>query len=91
MSEEKAKYLGIKPLASILSQADASVEPKWFTTAPSKALPIAINKADITIDEIDYFELNEAFSVVGLANIKILGLDPNKVNINGGPYHLGIR
>ncbi len=89
MSEEKAKYLGIKPLASILSQADASVEPKWFTTAPSKALPIAINKADITIDEIDYFELNEAFSVVGLANIKILGLDPNKVNINGGAVSLG--
>ena len=89
MSEEKAKSLGIKPIASILSQADASVEPKWFTTAPSKALPIAINKADITIDEIDYFELNEAFSVVGLANIKILALDPNKVNINGGAVSLG--
>ena len=89
MSEEKAKSLGIKPMAMIISQADASVEPKWFTTAPAKALPIAVKKANITIDEIDYFELNEAFSVVGLANIKILGLDPKKVNINGGAVSLG--
>ena len=89
MSEEKAKSLGIKPMAMIISQADASVEPKWFTTAPAKALPMAVKKANITIDEIDYFELNEAFSVVGLANIKILGLDPNKVNINGGAVSLG--
>ena len=89
MSRDKAAELNITPIAKIRSYADAAQEPEWFTTAPSKALPIAIAKADITSDEIDYYELNEAFSVVGLANIKILNLDENKVNVNGGAVSLG--
>tara|TARA_B100001250_G_C19740746_1_gene762947 strand:+ start:209 stop:1387 length:1179 start_codon:yes stop_codon:yes gene_type:complete len=89
MSAEKAKKLNIKPLAKIISYADAAKEPKWFTTAPAKALPIALDKAGLSINDIDCYELNEAFSVVGLANIKILGLDPKKVNINGGAVSLG--
>ncbi|TQD40273.1 acetyl-CoA C-acyltransferase [Haloflavibacter putidus] len=89
MSKEKAEELGLKPLATIKSYADAAQEPKWFTTAPSKALPKAINKAGISLDDVDYFEFNEAFSVVGLANIKILGLDDKKVNVNGGAVSLG--
>jgi acetyl-CoA C-acetyltransferase len=72
MSAEKAEELGLTPLATIKSYADAAQEPKWFTTAPAKALPKALDKAGITIDDVDYFELNEAFSVVGLANMKIL-------------------
>ena len=89
MSLEKAKALGLKPLATIMSYADAAVEPKWFTVAPSKALPKAIKKANIQIDDVDYFEFNEAFSVVGLANMKILGIDAAKVNVNGGAVSLG--
>ncbi len=89
MSAEKAKALKITPIAKIKSYADASQEPKWFTTAPAKALPKALVKANIAIDDVDYFEFNEAFSVVGLANIKILNLDKNKVNINGGAVSLG--
>ena len=89
MSAEKAKALNIKPLAKILSYADAAHEPKWFTTAPAKALPKALAKATITIEDVDYFELNEAFSVVGLANMKILGLSKEKVNVNGGAVSLG--
>ena len=89
MSAEKAKELNIKPLAKIRSYADAAHEPKWFTTAPAKALPKALAKANITIEDIDYFELNEAFSVVGLANMKILGLSKEKVNVNGGAVSLG--
>nr|WP_322624716.1 acetyl-CoA C-acyltransferase [uncultured Flavobacterium sp.] len=89
MSEEKAKALGLKPLAYIKSYADAEQEPKWFTTAPAKALPKALDKAGITKDDVDFFEFNEAFSVVGLANAKILGLDGNKININGGAVSLG--
>lgn len=89
MSAEKAKELNLKPIAKIRGYADAAHEPKWFTTAPAKALPKALDKAGITQNEVDYFELNEAFSVVGLANIKILGLDPEKVNINGGAVSLG--
>jgi acetyl-CoA C-acetyltransferase len=89
MSEHKAKSLGLSPLAEVVSYADAAQEPKWFTTAPAKALPKALEKANLEIDQIDLFELNEAFSVVGLANMKILGLDPNKVNINGGAVSLG--
>lgn len=89
MSEEKALSLGIKPLAYIKSYADAAQEPKWFTTAPAKALPKALNKAGLTIADVDYFEFNEAFSVVGLANAKILGLDNEKVNVNGGAVSLG--
>ncbi|WP_181369188.1 acetyl-CoA C-acyltransferase [Flavobacterium profundi] len=89
MSEEKANALGLKPLAYIKSYADAAQEPKWFTTAPAKALPIALDKAGVTIDAIDYFEFNEAFSVVGLANAKILGLKEDKINVNGGAVSLG--
>jgi acetyl-CoA C-acetyltransferase len=89
MSSEKADELGIKPLAKIISYADAAQEPEWFTTAPAKALPLALRKANMELSDIDYFELNEAFSVVGLANMKILGLDPEKVNVNGGAVSLG--
>lgn len=89
MSADKAKELNITPLAKIKSYADASQEPKWFTTAPAKALPKALSKANIKIEDVDYFELNEAFSVVGLANTKILGLSPDKVNVNGGAVSLG--
>jgi len=89
MSSEKAKELNLKPLAKISSYADAAHEPKWFTTAPAKALPKALAKANIDINDVDYFELNEAFSVVGLANMKILGLDDSKVNVNGGAVSLG--
>lgn len=89
MSEEKAQSLGIKPLAYIKSYADAAQEPKWFTTAPAKALPKALDKAGISISDVDYFEINEAFSVVGLANAKILGLENDKVNVNGGAVSLG--
>lgn len=89
MSLEKAKELNVKPLAKITSYADAAHEPKWFTTAPAKALPKALAKANLTINDVEYFELNEAFSVVGLANMKILGLDSTKVNVNGGAVSLG--
>jgi acetyl-CoA C-acetyltransferase len=89
MSSDKAKELDITPIARIKSYADAAQEPKWFTTAPAKALPIAITKAGYTKDDIDYYELNEAFSVVGLANIKMLELEANKVNVNGGAVSLG--
>lgn len=89
MSEEKALSLGLKPLAFITSYADAAQEPKWFTTSPSKAVPKALDKAGIAISDVDYFEFNEAFAVVGLANAKILGLDNDKVNVNGGAVSLG--
>ena len=89
MSAEKATELGIEPIAKIRSYADAAHEPKWFTTAPAKALPKALDRAGVSIDDVDYFELNEAFSVVGLANMKILGLDNDKVNVNGGAVSLG--
>ena len=89
MSKEKAEALGIQPLAKIVSYADAAQEPKWFTTAPAKALPKALAKANLSIDDIDYFELNEAFSVVGLANCKILNLSSEVVNVNGGAVSLG--
>jgi acetyl-CoA C-acetyltransferase len=89
MSEEKAKELNLKPLAYIKGYADAAQEPKWFTTSPSKALPKALDKAGISIDAVDYFEFNEAFAVVGLANSKILKLDNEKVNVNGGAVSLG--
>lgn len=89
MSEEKAITLGLKPLAFIKSYADAAQEPKWFTTAPAKALPKALEKAAISIEEVDFFEFNEAFSVVGLANAKILGLPNDKLNVNGGAVSLG--
>ncbi len=89
MSREKADALGLKPLAVIKSYADAAQEPKWFTTTPAKAVENALKKANLTKDAIDYFELNEAFSIVGLANIKLLGIDGNKVNVNGGAVSLG--
>jgi acetyl-CoA C-acetyltransferase len=89
MSAEKAKELNITPLAKIRGYADAAHEPKWFTTAPAKALPKALAKANISINEVDYFELNEAFSIVGLANMKLLGLSDKNVNVNGGAVSLG--
>jgi acetyl-CoA C-acetyltransferase len=89
MSETKAKELGLTPLAYIKGYADAAQEPKWFTTAPAKALPKAIAKAGITLNDVDFFEFNEAFSVVGLANMKILELKDDKVNVNGGAVSLG--
>jgi acetyl-CoA C-acetyltransferase len=89
MSEDKAKELGLKPLASIVSYADASQAPELFTTSPSKAVPKALKKANLSIDNIDYFEFNEAFAVVGLANTKILGINPEKVNVNGGAVAMG--
>jgi acetyl-CoA C-acetyltransferase len=89
MSEEKAIELGLKPLAFIKSYADAAQEPKWFTTTPSVALPKALNKVGLSVNDVDFFEFNEAFSVVGLANSKILGLDASKVNVNGGAVSLG--
>ena len=89
MSEEKAIALGIKPLAYINGYADAAQEPQWFTTSPAKAIPKALEKAGISINDVDYFEFNEAFAVVGLANSKILRLDDSKVNVNGGAVSLG--
>nr|WP_298005784.1 acetyl-CoA C-acyltransferase [uncultured Flavobacterium sp.] len=89
MSEEKANELGLKPLAYIKGYADAAQEPQWFTTAPAKALPKALDKAGVSINDVDFFEFNEAFSVVGIANTKILKLDENKVNVNGGAVSLG--
>lgn len=89
MSKEKAERLGVKPLAKIVSYADAAQAPEWFTTAPSKAIPKALKKANLENSDIDFWELNEAFSVVGLANIKELGLDASKVDIHGGAVALG--
>ncbi len=89
MSREKADELGLKPLVKICSYADAEQEPEWFTTAPSVALPKALKKAKLTLDDLDYVELNEAFAVVGIANEKILKLDHNKVNVHGGAVSLG--
>ena len=89
MSADKANALNLKPIAKIKSHADAAQEPKWFTTAPAKALPKAMEKAGISIADVDFFEFNEAFSVVGLANMKILGLTDKNVNVNGGAVSLG--
>ncbi len=89
MSEDKAKELGLKVLATITGYADAAHEPKWFTTAPSKALPKALAKAGVAQGDVDFFEFNEAFAVVGLANMKILGLNDSNVNVNGGAVSLG--
>jgi acetyl-CoA C-acetyltransferase len=89
MSKEKAEALGLKPLAKIRSYADAEQAPEWFTTTPAIALPKAAEKAGIKISDIEYFELNEAFSVVGLANTKLMNLDASKVNVNGGAVSLG--
>ena len=89
MSAAKAKALGLKPLAKVLSYADAEQAPEWFTTTPAKALPRAVEKAGLKMSDIQFFELNEAFSVVGIANTKLMGLDPAKVNVNGGAVSLG--
>lgn len=89
MSEEKANSLGLTILATIKGYADAAHEPQWFSTAPSKALPKALAKAGVKQDQVDFFELNEAFAVVGLANMKILDLDSSTVNVNGGAVSLG--
>ena len=89
MSKEKMEELGLKPLARIAGFADAAQDPLWFTTAPALALPKAIKNAGITMDDVDYFEINEAFSVVVLANNQELGLDPEKVNVLGGAVSLG--
>ena len=89
MSKEKANELNLKPLAKIISYADSAHEPEWFTTAPSSAVEKAIKKANIKKSDVDYYELNEAFSVVGLANIKLLEIENKKVNVNGGAVSLG--
>jgi acetyl-CoA C-acetyltransferase len=89
MSKEKANELGIKPIAKIISYADAEQAPEKFTTTPSLAVPRAVKKAGLKMSDIDYYELNEAFSVVGVANIKLMSLDPSKVNVNGGAVSLG--
>lgn len=89
MSRDKADKLGLKPLATIKSYADAAQKPENFTTSPSKALPLALKKANLNIKDIDFFEINEAFSVVSLANLKLLGLSDNNVNIHGGAVSLG--
>jgi acetyl-CoA C-acetyltransferase len=88
-SEEMVQKLGLKPLAKIVSYADAAQAPEWFTTAPSIAIPKALEKAGLSTSDVDFWELNEAFSVVGIANTKILGLDPAKVDVNGGAVALG--
>ncbi len=89
MSSEKAKELGLKPIGVIRSYADAEQEPEKFTTTPSIAVPKAVKRANLDMKEIGYFELNEAFSVVGLANIKLMNLDPSKVNAHGGAVSIG--
>ncbi len=89
MSEEKAKAMGLTPLAYIKSYADAAQEPKWFTTAPAKAVKKVLSKANLELSDVDYFEFNEAFSVVGLANAKLLGLSTRNINVNGGAVSLG--
>ncbi|QNR24514.1 acetyl-CoA C-acyltransferase [Croceimicrobium hydrocarbonivorans] len=89
MSAEKAASLGLTPIAKINAYADAAHEPEWFTTAPAKALPKALAKAGIDKDQVDAFELNEAFSVVGLANIQLLDIDAAKTNVNGGAVSMG--
>jgi len=89
MSKVKADELGIKPLARIVAYADAQQAPEWFTTAPSKAIPLALQRAGLSSNEIDFFEINEAFSVVSIANNQLLKLDPAKVNVNGGAVAIG--
>lgn len=88
-SKEAVEKYGLKPIAKIVSYADAAHEPEWFTTAPSLAIPKALAKANMSTADVDFWELNEAFSVVGLANTKILGLNPEKVDVNGGAVALG--
>lgn len=89
MSKEKAEELGLTPIAKIIGYGDAAHEPEWFTTAPSKAVPVALKKAGLEVSDINYWELNQAFSVVGLVNIQKLGLNPENVDVNGGAVSLG--
>ena len=89
MSREKAKQLGLQPLAIVRGYADAAQEPEWFTTAPAKALPMAVAKAGLSLADIEYYELNEAFAVVGLANMDLLGISSDRCNVNGGAISLG--
>lgn len=89
MNKEKAESLGLKPLAKIIAFADAEQTPEWFTTSPAIAIPKAISRAGLKKEDIDYYEINEAFAVVGLVNSKLLGIDPAKVNVNGGAVSLG--
>ncbi|MGB0177727.1 MAG: acetyl-CoA C-acyltransferase [Owenweeksia sp.] len=89
MSAEKAEALGLKPLARVISYADAAQSSEWFTTSPAKAVPVAIEKAGLKKENISYYELNEAFSVVGLANMKLLGIDASQTNVNGGAVAIG--
>jgi acetyl-CoA C-acetyltransferase len=88
-SKEAVEKYNLKPLAKIVSYADAAQAPEWFTTAPSKAIPIALSKAGMTSADVDFWELNEAFSVVGIANTKLLGLDPSRVDVHGGAVAIG--
>jgi acetyl-CoA C-acetyltransferase len=89
MSYAEAQRRGLQPLARILGYADAQQAPEWFTTAPSKAIPLAMQRAGITAEEVDFYEINEAFSVVCVANNRLLNLDPNKVNVYGGGVSIG--
>jgi acetyl-CoA C-acetyltransferase len=89
MSREKADEMGIKPLAKIISYADSQQAPEWFTTSPSKAIPLALQRAGLSSGQVDYFEINEAFAVVSIANNQLLSLDPAKVNVNGGAVAMG--
>jgi acetyl-CoA C-acetyltransferase len=89
MSREKANELGIKPIARVVAYTDAQQAPEWFTTAPSKAIPLTLHRAGLNGDDIDYYEINEAFSVVSIANNQNLKLDPAKVNVNGGAVAMG--
>lgn len=88
-SKEAVEKYGLKPIAKIVGYGDASQEPKWFTTSPSKAVPVALDRAGLKVSDIDFWELNQAFAVVGLVNTKLLGLDPSKVDVNGGAVALG--
>jgi acetyl-CoA C-acetyltransferase len=89
MSREKAEELGLKPIARIISYADAEQAPQWFTTTPSLAVPKAVAKAGLKMEDISYFELNEAFAVVGIENSRRMKLDPARVNVNGGAVSIG--
>jgi acetyl-CoA C-acetyltransferase len=89
MSKEKAEAMGIAPLARVVSFADAQQAPEWFTTAPAEAIPLALHRAGLSASDIDYFEINEAFSAVAIANNKKLKLNTAKVNVNGGAVALG--
>jgi len=89
VSKEKAEELGLTPLAKIVSYADAEQEPKWFTTTPSLAVPKAVKRVGLEMEDISFFELNEAFSVVGIENTRRMKLDPTKVNVHGGAVSLG--